>query len=212
MRAVQLIDLGINNLASLIGAFSEVSPGRVSVLRDSEEMDPDSVLVLPGTGSFAEAMRRLHERGLVSPLQERVHNNMPLLGICLGMQLLGDSSEESPGVPGLGVIPGATSYLGDLGAGGARVPHVGWSEVARRSPSDFADCDVEDGHDFYFSHSFHLAPHEPDTLEVLATPFGEVSFYSAVRSQQTVGIQFHPEKSSRAGLSLLGELVRASSG
>jgi glutamine amidotransferase len=209
VRAVQVIDLGINNLASLVSAFSEVSPGRVSVLGSNDDMAPDSLVVLPGTGSFAEAMRRLHERGLVPRLQERAHNNMPLLGICLGMQLLGDWSEESLGVAGLGVIPGETLHLGGLGAGGVRVPHVGWSEVARRAPSDFADFDVDDGHDFYFSHSFHFSPPESETLELLATPFGESFFYSAVRRGQTLGIQFHPEKSSRAGLSLLGELARA---
>jgi imidazole glycerol phosphate synthase glutamine amidotransferase subunit len=209
VRTVQVIDLGINNLASLISAFSEVSPGRVSVLGGNEEMAPDSVVVLPGTGSFAEAMRRLHQRGLVPLLQARAQNNLPVLGICLGMQLLGDGSEESQGVAGLGIIPGETLHLGSLGAGDARVPHVGWSEVARRSSSDFKDFDVDDGHDFYFSHSFHFVPRERDTLELLATPFGASSFYSAVRHMQTVGIQFHPEKSSRAGLSLLSELARA---
>jgi len=206
MQVVQIIDLGINNLLSLVGAFEEIFCD-VSVVGHGTELITGGTVVLPGTGSFGEAMRRLESQKFSEALFKRNEQAGRIVGICLGMQLLGEGSEETPNVKGLGLVPGGTQNLRSLKPQSARVPHVGWSSVSRHARSDFGDLSVLDGTDFYFSHSYHFAPTASPTIELLTAEFGDDTFVAGMRSEHLVGLQFHPEKSGSHGLRLLTELV-----
>lgn len=206
MVSVQVIDLGINNLLSLVGALQDISC-EVTVVRHGGEVVAGGVVVLPGTGSFGEAMTRLQAKKFPEILSERNQQADAILGICLGMQLFGATSEESPGVKGLSLLSGHTRGLGSLRGRSLRVPHVGWSPLTRRESDSFAELSVADGTDFYFSHSYHFVPSASDTMELLTTEFGDDRFVAGVRRNHVVGLQFHPEKSGPHGLRLLADLV-----
>jgi glutamine amidotransferase len=208
---IQVVDLGINNLSSLVRALEEVSEERVTVVKDGGDVSPGRLLILPGTGNFGEATSRIESRGFDDALLDWSRRGDGLLvGVCLGMQLLFESSHENAGSLGLSLIPGDVAGLGSIGGAEARVPHVGWSEVSRAVPGTFEWLEVEDGTDFYFSHSFAVEPVKDDHNEYLVTSFGTGNFASAIRRGPMVGFQFHPEKSSFAGRNLLSSVVKES--
>lgn len=209
---IQVVDLGINNLSSLVRALEEVSEERVSVVTHGGDVSPGKLLLLPGTGNYGEATNRIKSREFDGALSDWARRGDGLLvGVCLGMQLLFESSRESTGSQGLSFIPGNVAHLSPLGGVDERVPHVGWSEVSRAVPGTFEWLEVDDGTDFYFSHSFAVEPVKDDLNEYLLTSFGSGSFVSGIRRGAIVGFQFHPEKSSFAGRNLLTSVVRESS-
>jgi imidazole glycerol phosphate synthase glutamine amidotransferase subunit len=173
--------------------------GRESVLVDETSgVEEAEFLLLPGVGAFGDAMQRIDERGLRAPILEHVRSGRPLLGICLGMQVLFDASEESPGVAGLGILAGIVRKFS-----GVRVPHIGWNEVRAPGggmPQSSVVC--------YFVHSFYV-PSSPGATGY--TTHG-VEFVSAIRSGRVAGFQFHPEKSHDAGLALLDRTIGALAG
>lgn len=209
---VGVIDYGVGNLGSVIRALEElrVTPTLVSRAIDLHAMD---CLILPGVGNFADCARLLNEGGWSDALREEVQElHKPLMGVCVGMQLLGTSSMEGAdastpgGTPGLGLIPGRVEHLRTLGCG-LRVPHVGWNAVTPVSPQgDLFDW-IPDGTDFYFVHSYALVPDDP--AHVLATAHYGVPLTAAVRHGHVCGTQFHPEKSSRAGFRLLRNFIES---
>ncbi|MBO0767747.1 MAG: imidazole glycerol phosphate synthase subunit HisH [Solirubrobacterales bacterium] len=151
-------------------------------------------LVLPGVGAFARGMENLRIGGLAELLRSRVSAGTPLLGICLGMQLLFDASTELGGADGLGLIPG---QVRGIQAGGLRVPHIGWNDVSLERPAAI----LETGAPFYHVHSFAAHPDDPADV-VGTTEYGE-RFTTVVQRDNVYGVQFHPEKSSTDGLALL---------
>jgi glutamine amidotransferase len=153
--------------------------------------------VLPGVGAFPEAMRRLAALRLVDVIRERAAAGVPLLGICLGMQLLFDSSEEHEGAAGLGLLPGTVTRLE---APGLKVPHIGWNTVAFERPSTLTDG-LGDAAAFYHVHTYACRPQEESDV-VGRGAYGE-RFVSIVERGNVMGAQFHPEKSSLDGLALL---------
>jgi glutamine amidotransferase len=153
-------------------------------------------LVLPGGGAFPRAMERVRELGLDELVRERTGAGVPILGICLGMQLLFSSSTELSGAEGLGLLEGEVDAID---AGNLKVPHIGWSPVRWEHPSRLTDG-VDSETPFYFVHSF--AP-RPDSADVLGTAAYGERFACAVERDPLYGVQFHPEKSSSAGLRLL---------
>jgi glutamine amidotransferase len=196
---VAIIDCGINNVASVRRALEEVGAEAYLAERGSA-IEQANRLVLPGVGAFGDAMRALHERGLAEAVRNAVLNDRkPLLGICLGMQLLGTRSFEGGVTEGLGLVAGEVRRLDELGCG-LRIPHVGWNEVRFKS-NDALFQGIPDASDFYFVHSFSLVPQAPQHTLACA-PYGcEVT--AVVRNGNIYGCQFHPEKSSRAGRQLL---------
>lgn len=196
---VAIVDCGINNVASVRRALEDI--GADAYLADSPSaLEEANRLVLPGVGAFGDAMRALRERGLDEALRAEVlQERKPLLGICLGMQLLASRSFEGGVTEGLGLVPGEVCRLDTLGCS-LRIPHVGWNEVRLKVKDPFFDGMV-DASDFYFVHSYALVAENP--AHVLAwTPYGcEVT--AIVRNGNIYGCQFHPEKSSRAGRRLL---------
>jgi glutamine amidotransferase len=202
MTRVAVIDYGMGNRRSVEKALARVG-AEARITGDAGELREADGLVLPGVGAFAAGMRALRERGLDEVVRERAAAGVPLLGICLGMQLLFDSSSEHGGAEGLGLVPGRVEALR---AEGRRLPHIGWSLVRWERPSALsARLPAESA--FYHVHSFVARPADPE--DVLGTAeYGE-RFTTAVRRSSLLGVQFHAEKSSTHGLELLGGFVQA---
>lgn len=201
MTRIAILDYGMGNLRSVekalerIGAQAEITSDRARV------EDADGV-ILPGVGAFPRAMERVREIGLDELVAGRVDAGVPVLGICLGMQLLFDSSVENEGGSGLALMGGV---VGPLEANGYKVPHIGWSPVRWEKDSELTDGLGEET-PFYFVHSF--APRPASADDVLGTAAYGERFACAVERPPLYGVQFHPEKSSAAGLGLLANFVR----
>jgi imidazole glycerol-phosphate synthase subunit HisH len=194
---VAVVNYGFGNIGSVRRALEELKV-EVVIAADPGQLAGANRIVLPGVGAFGEAMVRLRDGGWVQPLHQRVADGTPLLGICLGMQLLAASSEENGFSEGLGFIAGRVRRLDELGTS-LRIPHVGWNEVAfTGAPALFAH--VPQATDFYFVHSFAL---EADAAAVCATTSYGVPVAAAVQQGRVFGTQFHPEKSSKAGRQIL---------
>lgn len=203
-RSVAIIDFGLGNLRSLEHKLS-VAGLDVSVVTDPAAVASAGHLILPGVGHFGPAMERLERTGLGTAIVQAVRSaGTPVLGICLGMQLLTEGSEES-GTSGLGLISGRTVHLRSLVPAGLPLPHIGWSKVSWREDRLLAGSAL-DPLDCYFSHSYHV---ECDEAQVLATASYAAEFVSAVVHQSAVGVQFHPEKSHRSGIVRLVDLILA---
>lgn len=203
-----MLDYGVGNLRSVISAVEELRADPVWVCRPVD-MHKTDCLILPGVGNFADCAGLLREGGWVNALRDEVLGyKKPLLGICVGMQLLADSSTEGShddqSTPGLGFIPGRVLHLRSLGCD-LRVPHVGWNGVTRAHSDDHLFSGVPDGTDFYFVHSYVFAAQ--DANDVIATTDYGVALTAAVRRGHVWGTQFHPEKSSRAGFQLLKNFI-----
>lgn len=190
---ITVVDYGMGNLRNVRRAFQEIGH-EVIVTADPGRISEAESIVLPGVGAFGEAIRRIDTLGLREPLMEHVKRGRRLLGICLGMQLLFDRSEESPGAAGFGFLYGDVVRFGP----GVKIPHIGWNDVAPKGNSSiFAAGDRIDC--FYFVHSYYI----PEIVETVATSDYGVRFSSAVQKENVAGVQFHPEKSQTAGLTLL---------
>jgi glutamine amidotransferase len=197
---IAIIDYGVGNLRSVEKAFAAtgceaIVSGDENVLRAAER------LVLPGVGAFAACAKALSERGFDRLVSERVREGTPLLGVCVGMQLLFEQSDEFGSTPGLGLLRGRVRRFGEQ----LVVPHVGWNRIdqTRKHP---LFVDIPNGSFFYFVHSYYC---EPTDEEVVAgeTEYG-VSYASVVTQANVCGVQFHPEKSQDAGLRLLQNFAR----
>ena len=200
---IGVIDYGMGNLGSVANALAFLgAPARV--LKGPDEMAACRALILPGVGAFGDCMANLRQWGYVDPLRAWMAADKPLLGICLGLQMLCESSEESPGVEGFGVVPSPVVKF--AGGPGLKVPQIGWNRV-RRAPGR-PECplfrDVPDGTYFYFVHSYYL-PGAAGWDAGLTDYGGE--YASAVWRGRTAAVQFHPEKSQQAGLRMLGNFV-----
>jgi imidazole glycerol-phosphate synthase subunit HisH len=198
---VAVIDYGMGNRRSVEKALEHVG-ARATITDDHDRLRASDGLVLPGVGAFPQAMRNLDALGLPELIRELVHQGKPLLGICLGMQLLFDTSHEMGGAAGLGLIGGAVSRLE---TGGLRVPHIGWNEVRLERASPLTAELPEAGCPFYHVHSFAARPRDPATV-IGTTEYGE-RFATIVGRENVFGVQFHPEKSSRNGLRMLHSFV-----
>ena len=203
---IVVLDYGMGNLDSVVRAFSEC--GSTPVLtRDPNEVERASALVLPGVGAFSHGMAKIRELGLDEAVVRATNDGIPLLGLCLGMQLLTSRSGEGGQTDGLGLVPGEVRQL-DPGDG-LRVPHIGWNEVnpIRDSPLFHG---VSAGTDFYFVHSYHVVcDREADVLA--RTEYGG-SIASAIGRDNVFGVQFHPEKSQQAGFRLLRNFIAMTTG
>ncbi len=196
---IGIVDYGMGNRRSVQKALEHVGTSAV-ITSDREELRATEGLVLPGVGAFPKAMNNLTSLGLDGLIREQ---SKPLLGICLGMQLLFESSEELGHTAGLGLIPGSVR---PLRSDGLRVPHIGWNEVRPERPSPLTANLPAAGCPFYHVHSFAAWPADP--ANVIGTcEYGE-RFASIVSKGSVFGVQFHPEKSSADGLALLANFVR----
>jgi imidazole glycerol-phosphate synthase subunit HisH len=194
---IAIADYGMGNRRSVEKALEHVG-ARPLLTRDLELLRSADGVVLPGVGAFPEAMRHVTRLGLDQPLAERARAGAPLLGLCLGMQLLFERSVEHEGAPGLGLLPGEVTALE-----APKVPHIGWNRVAMRRASGLTRG-LGDATAFYHVHSFVCRASEEDVVG--EGEYGE-RFASIVERDNVAGVQFHPEKSSRDGLHLLANFV-----
>jgi glutamine amidotransferase len=205
---IVVIDYGMGNIGSVLNMLKKIGAEAI-VAASSEDILAADKIVLPGVGAFDEGMRRLEERGLVSVLKKKIiEERAPLLGICLGMQLLGQSSEEGT-FAGLGFLAARTvRFKFDIRHPGneLRIPHMGWNRVEVRGTDPlFRNMFPEPR--FYFAHSYHLVCEEERDVVAL-TRYG-YEFAAAVRRENIAGVQFHPEKSHKFGMRLLKNFVES---
>lgn len=198
-----IIDYGMGNLGSVRRAFEECGAD-VFISEYPDELRTATHIILPGVGAFADGMEQLHNRGWIPAIQEQVKQNVPLLGICLGMQLLADQGVEGGIVPGLGLIPGTVERL-KASVPSERIPHVGWNELHSAYPDALLEG-IPNGTDYYFVHSYHFQTAEQEHI-LATTPFCG-GFVSAVKSGAVYGVQFHPEKSQRSGFRLIQNFLK----
>jgi glutamine amidotransferase len=200
---ITVIDYGSGNIGSVLNMIKHVG-GSAAVARDASDLFGASKILLPGVGSFDNAMMRLGNLGLVEPLKARVAQGTPFLGICLGMQLLANRSEEGV-LDGLGLIPGQVRrFRFQEEATSLKIPHMGWNRV---SPTAAHPLSAGLGADarFYFVHSYYFECENPD--DTLLQTFYGGAFASGVHRGNVMGVQFHPEKSHRYGMQLIRNFV-----
>ena len=201
---VALVDYGAGNLRSVANALHEL--GVQPVIAGAPDALTDAThLVLPGVGSFGDCMAQLESRGLLPAIRAWVAAGKPYLGICLGYQILFDSSEETPGVAGLGIVPGTVRRFKQTP--GLKIPHMGWNSVVPRNPAsgNWAGLGAEPY--FYYVHSYFPAPENDDVIAAVTT-YGDDTFAAAIELPNLLACQFHPEKSQDAGLRLIRNFLK----
>lgn len=200
---IAIVDYGMGNLRSVQKAFETIGAEAV-VTRDPELIRKSPAMVLPGVGAFRDCMRNLEELELVPVIREHVNVGKPFLGICLGLQLLFEQSSEFGDVPGLGLLPGKVvrfaEHQKDDNGQTLKVPHMGWNTLERRNPCPLLEGIPAESY-FYFVHSFHVVPDDPEVI-ASTTPYG-IDFVSGVAQDNLFAFQFHPEKSQKLGLKIL---------
>lgn len=194
---IAILDYGMGNLKSVSKAFERVGAD-YQITRDPQDVARADKLVVPGVGAFGDCMRNLGDLGLIEPIREFIRSGRYYLGLCLGMQILMDESEEGSGVAGLGLIPGKVlKFPADLGL---KVPHMGWNSLKIKKKTKLfrdlsQDCYV------YFVHSYYVAPDSPQVVAA-TTDYG-LTFASSLESKNILATQFHPEKSQQVGLQII---------
>ncbi len=199
-----VVDYGMGNVRSVAKALEFVGARHVVISDDPATLEAADRIVLPGVGALRACMDGLRGRGLLDVLRRGMEDR-PFLGICLGMQALLETSEEGDGTQGLGLIDGEVRHLGPVVAGkGLKVPHMGWNRV-RQTREHPLWSGIDDRSWFYFVHSYHVVPEDPDVCAG-ETDYG-TPFCSALARDRLFAVQFHPEKSQQAGLRLLENFV-----
>ena len=200
---ISIIDYGMGNIGSLINMFMQVGE-EVAVISNKDDVLKANKLVLPGVGSFKAAMQKINEiPGLRDALDVKaLKHQIPILGVCLGMQLLTESSQEGP-ADGLGWIPGTTKKFEKIGE--IKIPHMGWNEVKVVQKNAFIES-INDESKFYFVHSYYVDVHDNQN-SLLTTDHG-LRFDSAIIRENILGVQFHPEKSHKYGMKLLESFAK----
>jgi len=200
---VAIIDYGMGNLGSVRRALEQLG-AEAEIVDTPEQLEDADRIILPGVGSFADGMRHLNRDGWTEALIRLTGEGKPLLGICLGMQLLASEGSEHGDHPGLGLVPGRVVHLDTMDCK-ERIPHVGWNDIhvnqPEGNPSAVLFDGIQDGTDFYFVHSF--AYQAEQASDVLAQVQYGIPVTAAVGRGHVMGTQFHPEKSSRAGFRIL---------
>ncbi len=196
---IAIVDYGMGNLRSAQRGFEKVGAD-VRIVQSPGEIDGVRAMVLPGDGAFGRAMANLRAGGWVEPLRDAVACGVPLLGICVGMQLLFDVSEEMGWHEGLRILQGDVKRFSN----GLKVPQMGWNQIHIKQSSPLLR-DVPDGSYVYFVHSYYCAPRD-DIVTLATTDYG-IDFVSIVACGNVFGVQFHPEKSQNVGLRMLRNFV-----
>lgn len=194
-----ILDYGMGNLRSVEKALEHIG-ATATISNDPATVGAANGVILPGVGAFPKAMKRVRELGLDELIAERRDAGVPILGICLGLQLLFESTTELGGAAGIGLLPGGVA---ELEANGLKVPHIGWSPVRWEQESKLTEG-IESETPFYFVHSF--AP-DPGQSDLLGSATYGARFACAAERDNVFGVQFHPEKSSSAGLRLLSNFA-----
>lgn len=196
---IAIVDYGVGNLFSLKSSFRAIGV-EIIVTSDPSVIAKADRIILPGVGAFADAAEKLRKSGLDQTILEETKNGKPLLGICLGMQMLFEKSYEYGEHQGLGLIPGAVRPISDVIPKDLKIPHIGWNPLHLRAPKDELFRYLNEGDCVYFVHSYYAA--ECDDYVIATAEYG-AELTAAVRKGNVWGAQFHPEKSGKIGLAIL---------
>ena len=202
---IGVIDYGAGNLRSVCNSLKKLSVD-CHVVKAPSDLNKIQTMIFPGVGSFGDSSDQLKKQSLFEPIREWIINDRPFLGICIGFQMLFDSSEESPGSEGLGIIPGKVIKFSEQK--NLKVPHMGWNEVQIKNLDDPVWQKIDDLTHFYFVHSYFPKPDNPE-VSSSTTGYG-VDFTSSIRFGNIFGTQFHPEKSQKSGLRLIENFLKSS--
>ena len=207
---VCILDYGLGNLFSVERALRFLGVTDIKIGSSAEDLLSPDLLIIPGVGAFGEGMKELRKRNLISAVSAYRESGRPILGICLGMQLLFSESEEFGLHEGLNLIHGKVISFAHAGLtmGKNKIPHYGWTKIALNRESDHrVNMGMQDGMSFYFVHSFVCVPE--DSRNVFAySRYGDCCFASMVKRENIYGCQFHPEKSGKTGLLFINELLK----
>ena len=209
MTEIAIIDYEIGNIRSIFSAFEKVGV-TPKLTRDPQEILSGDGVVLPGVGAYSHGMQKLKEHGLDLALKDFAATGKPLLGICLGMQLLLSESNEFGRTEGLGLIPGSVKQLNLLNPQVQKLPHVSWNELQKPNNVSWDGTIFEgiaSGEDMYFVHSFMAVPESEDHVLTL-TNYSDSQFCSSVKNGNVYGCQFHPEKSAEEGLKIISNFIK----
>ena len=198
---IALIDYDAGNIRSVEKALAALGE-ETEVTRDAERILAADRVILPGVGSFGDAMGKLHSFQLVDVIKETIRRKTPFLGICLELQLLFERSEESPGVEGLGILKGEILRIPEKD--GLKIPHIGWNSLTFPNPGRLFEG-IEENPYVYFVHSYYLKAAEP-SIVTAETEYGTL-IHASVEKDNVFACQFHPEKSSSVGLSILKNFI-----
>ena len=201
---IGVIDYGAGNLRSVCNSLKKLSVD-CHVVKAPSDLNKIQTMIFPGVGSFGDSSDQLKKQSLFEPIREWIINDRPFLGICIGFQMLFDSSEESPGSEGLGIIPGKVIKFSEQT--NLKVPHMGWNKVQIKNLNDPVWQKVDDLTHFYFVHSYFPKPDNPE-VSSSTTGYG-VDFTSSIRFGNIFGTQFHPEKSQKSGLRLIENFLKS---
>lgn len=199
---IAVIDYGAGNLQSVVKAFRFIG-AEIEITSDAERLKSADAAVLPGVGAFGDSMKCLSQSGLVYPVLDFIQTGKPFLGICLGLQLLFEGSEESPGVSGLGVLKGTIRKI--PAETGLKIPHIGWNSLNVQKQGGLFEG-LEQNPYVYFVHSYYLKAVQPEVVSATAD-YG-VCIDAAVQQGNLFATQFHPEKSGKTGLQMLKNFVQ----
>ena len=203
MMKIAIIDYGMGNLHSAAKALEKVG-AQVTVTRDPELVRQADKVILPGVGAFGDCMKNLNERGMAPVIHEVIAAGKPFLGICVGLQMLFEGSEEDPGVAGLGIFKG---MVRKIAAPGLKIPHMGWNNLEYRTSSSLFQG-LPPAAYVYFVHSYHAVPTDESCITAVTDYGGQVT--AAVGRGLVQAVQFHPEKSSAVGLKILANFKEMS--
>ena len=199
---IGIVDYDIGNLRSVQKAFQHVG-GEAAFVRTPEEISKCDALVLPGVGAFGDCVRSLAKSGMWNDVVAWAKSEKPFFGICVGFQMLFESSEEAPGEKGLGIFAGEVRKFSDKHH--LKIPQIGWNDVTVRQPDATLLAGISTGDFVYFVHSYYAAPKDPSIIALEST-YGD-TFTAAVARSNLVATQFHPEKSQKAGLRMIKNFV-----
>ena len=202
---IAIINYGVGNLFSLESSFNAIGQD-VKVTSDAEDLKKAERIILPGVGAFEDAAKKLKSSGLAEPLLEEVKKGKPILGICLGMQLLFEKSFEFGEHEGLNLIPGSVRYIGEVIPAGLKIPQIGWNSLQLGVRSEESGIIKNDGEYVYFVHSYAAFC---DEKFITATTNYGADLTASVQNKNVYGVQFHPEKSGNVGLNILRAFCNA---
>lgn len=205
---IAIIDYGVGNLHSIAKAVKKFSDN-VVITEDPLDLATASALVLPGVGAFSAGMKGLEIRGLLPAIQESAQKQIPILGICLGAQLMMTESFELGHFQGLNIIPGKVIKFANL-ENGFKIPHIGWNKIFIEDKKKWDNTpltNLPQNSWMYFVHSYLLEPENPENILAL-TEYGGKTFCSAIKKGSAIGLQFHPEKSGDLGLSIIENFIK----
>ena len=202
---IAIINYGVGNLFSLESSFNAIGQD-VKVTSDADDLKKAERIILPGVGAFEDAAKKLKSSGLAEPLLEEVKKGKPILGICLGMQLLFEKSFEFGEHEGLNLIPGSVRYIGEVIPAGLKIPQIGWNSLQLGVRSEESGIIKNDGEYVYFVHSYAAFC---DEKFITATTNYGADLTASVQNKNVYGVQFHPEKSGNVGLNILRAFCNA---